>query len=43
MLDIETNLFEVAYFRSKQINLTRSLSGSLKNDLSDLIVEYQEK
>ena len=44
MLDIETNLFEVAYFRSKQINLTRDLdSASLKNSLNDLIVEYQEK
>lgn len=41
MLDIETQLFDVAYFRSKQINLTRPLSWDLAGDLNKLIKKYQ--
>jgi hypothetical protein len=41
MLDIETVLFDVAYFRSKQINLTRPFESSLIAQLNDLIEKYQ--
>ena len=42
MLDIETQLFDVAYFRSKQINLTRPLEWDMSTKLKKLIKEYQE-
>ena len=42
MLDIESQLFDVAYFRSKQINLTRPLEWSLAGDLDELIKRYQD-
>lgn len=41
MLDIETDLFDVAYFRSKQIDLTRPFDSDLAKSLGDLIKEYQ--
>lgn len=43
MLDIETQLFDVAYFRSKQINLTRPLEWDMSTKLKELIKKYQEK
>lgn len=43
MLDIETELFNVAYFRSKQINLTRPFESDLLWNLSELIAEYQQR
>lgn len=42
MLDIESELFDVAYFRSKQINLTRPLEWNLAGDLDKLIKKYQD-
>jgi hypothetical protein len=41
MLDIETALFDVAYFRSKQINMTRPFDSDLIEQLNNLIEEYQ--
>ncbi len=43
MLDIETNLFDVAYFRSKQIDLTQPFQSDLLAKFADLIEEYQKK
>lgn len=43
MLDIETMLFDVAYFRSKQISLTRPMEWNLSSSLSELIKDYQKK
>lgn len=43
MLDIETELFDIAYFRSKQINLTRPFdSDDLMKDLLKIIEKYQD-
>lgn len=42
MLDIESEIFDVAYFRSKQINLTRPLEWELADNLNGLIKKYQE-
>lgn len=42
MLDIETQLFDVAYHRSKQINLTRPLEWDMATQLRELIKKYQE-
>lgn len=42
MLDIESELFDVAYFRSKQINLTRPIEWNLAGDLDKLIKKYQD-
>jgi hypothetical protein len=41
MLDIETTLFDVAYFRSKQVDLTRQFDGNLKDSFNKLIEKYQ--
>jgi hypothetical protein len=43
MLDIETALFDVAYFRSKQVNLTRPFESNLLEAYNELIKKYQEK
>ncbi len=43
MLDIETRLFDVAYFRSKQINLTHPMEWNLSNSFNELIKDYQRK
>ena len=42
MLDIESELFDVAYFRSKQVNLTSSFSWDLRNQFSEVIKKYQD-
>ena len=42
MLDIETQLFDVAYFRSKQINLLHPLEWDSFDGLSKLIKKYQD-
>ena len=42
LLDIETQLFDVAYFRSKQIDLTRPLDWDMWPWLQALIKKYQE-
>ena len=42
MLDIETDLFDIAYFRSKDIDLTRPFDWELIAKLNDLIKKYQE-
>jgi hypothetical protein len=41
MLDIETTLFDVAFFRSKQIDLTRPFESDLLKELDVLIKKYQ--
>lgn len=41
MLDIETVLFDIAYFRSKQINLNQSFSWNLLKEFDNLIKKYQ--
>ena len=42
MLDIESQLFDVAYFRSKQINLTRPLEWNLMGEFWELVNKYEE-
>ena len=42
MLDIETQLFDVAYFRSKQINLTRPIEWNVFNRFKALLEKYQD-
>jgi len=41
MLDIETDLFDIAYYRSKQVDLTRPFDWNLISKLNELIKEYQ--
>jgi len=41
-LDIETELFNVAYFRSKEIDLTQSFKSDLLDKLYELIKKYQK-
>jgi hypothetical protein len=44
MLDIETQLFDVAFFRSKQIDLTRPFEDDeLFEKFKKLIEEYESK
>ena len=43
MLDIETDLFDIAYYNSKQIDLTRPFEWEQISKLNDLIKKYQEK
>ena len=43
MLDIESLIFDVAFFLSKQVNLIRPLESDLSSQFADLIKEYQEK
>ena len=43
MLDIESLIFDVAFFLSKQVNITRPLEPELASKFSALIKEYQEK
>lgn len=42
MLDIETDLFDTAYFQSKSINLTLRLDDKVYNDINNIIQKYQE-
>ena len=43
MLDIETELFDIAYFRSKQVNLTRPFdSEELLKKFLNIIEKYQD-
>ena len=41
-LEIETELFNVAYFRSKQINLTQPFESTMLQDFYVLIEKYQD-
>ena len=41
MMDIETELFDIAYFRSKEIDLTQPFESDLLSKLNDLIKKYQ--
>jgi len=41
MLDIETVLFDIAYFRSKQINLTSPFESDMIDKLNTLVEKYQ--
>ena len=42
MLDIETDLFNIAYFQSKSINLTIKLDGEIYENINNIIKKYQE-
>ena len=42
LLDIETQLFDVAYFRSKQVNLVSSLEWDMAKQLNEVIEKYME-
>lgn len=42
MLDIESDLFDVAYFRSKQVNLTLPVEWDMVKQLKDVIKKYQD-
>lgn len=42
MLDIESSLFDVAYFRSKQINLTRPVDGNMVDQFNEVVKKYQD-
>lgn len=42
MLDIETELFDIAYFRSKQVPLTRPLDSEWIAQLTNVINKYQK-
>ena len=41
-MDIESELFDVAYFRSKQVDLTEPFSSDLWQRYTDVIKKYQE-
>ena len=41
MLDIETELFDTAYFQSKSINLTLNLDWKIYEDINKIIEKYQ--
>lgn len=42
MLDIETELFDVAYFRSKQVDLNTAKDPELQKNFNELIKKYQK-
>jgi hypothetical protein len=41
MLDIETRLFDVAFFRSKQMDLSRPFESDLIKALNTVVKKYQ--
>jgi hypothetical protein len=41
MLDIETRLFDVAYIRSKQMDLSRPFESDLIKALNQIVKKYQ--
>lgn len=42
MMDIESELFDVAYFRSKQVNITRPIDWNMHDAINSLVEEYQD-
>ena len=42
MMEIETKLFDVAFFRSQQLDLTRPINWSLLGDLREIIKKYTD-
>lgn len=42
MMDIETELFDVAYFRSKQVNITRPVDWNMHDAFKAVVEEYQD-
>ena len=42
LMDIETEIFDVVFFRSKTINLVRQMEWNLPKDLKDIIIKYQD-
>lgn len=42
MLDIETEIFDLAYFQSKQINLTINLKEDIYEKINDVIKKYRK-
>ncbi|MBR7036839.1 hypothetical protein IKI14_03050 [bacterium] len=43
MLDIETDLFDIAYYRSKDIDLTHPIDSNMKVELKKVIKKYIDK
>lgn len=41
MMDIETDLFDIAYFRSKQVNLISQLDWEMHDQIKSVIKKYQ--
>lgn len=42
MMDIETELFDVAYFRSKQVNIVRPVDWNMHDAFKAVVEEYQD-
>lgn len=42
MMDIETDLFDVAYFLSKQVNITRPVDWEMHDNIRSVIEKYQD-
>lgn len=42
LLDIESELFDVAYFRSKQVDLTKTITWDLWQGYTDIVKNYQD-
>lgn len=42
MMDIESELFDVAYFRSKQINITRPVDWNMHDAFKAVVEKYQD-
>ena len=42
MLDIETDIFDIAYFRSKQVNITRQIEPNSAEKIKEIIKKYQD-
>lgn len=43
MLDIETDLFDIAYFRSKEINILQDIDSNMEKKLKNVIKKYIDK
>lgn len=43
MLDIETDLFDIAYFLSKEMNILQRVDSNTKKELKNVIKKYRDK
>lgn len=43
MLDIETDLFDIAYYSSKEIDLTQTIDSKMERELKNVIKKYRDK
>ena len=43
MLDIETDLFDIAYFRSKEINILQDIDSNMEKKLKNVVKKYIDK